>query len=67
MTFNEYIVASMKSQRLYPEQRVGQTFFNTLANVDPMLTNEIKGSDLDPFYHDQRIPDFLTRVQEVLR
>lgn len=32
------------------EWRLGQTYFNVLHTIAPDLANEIRGTDLDPFY-----------------
>jgi hypothetical protein len=32
--------------------------------MDPELANELRGSDKDPFYKDDRIPEFLKVVEE---
>lgn len=67
VTFNEFVVAAIKAHRNYPGNRLGQTLFNTLANVDSDLAEKLRVEGLDPYYDDRNVQDFLTRVQEVLR
>jgi hypothetical protein len=43
-------------------QRPGQAHFNALYELRPDLADEIRGTDLDPFYNDTRIPEFLCWV-----
>ena len=41
----------------YPsEWRKGQSFFNALYELHPEVADKIRGTDLDPFHHDDRIP-----------
>lgn len=35
--------------------RMGQAYFNALYALYPDTANEIRGTDLDPFYHSERI------------
>ena len=42
-----------------PNYRIGQCYFNVLWEIDPELANEIRGTEVDPFYLDKKIPDFL--------
>ena len=39
--------------------RAGQAVFNALAAVDPAAAEWVRGGDLDPFHHDDRIPALL--------
>jgi hypothetical protein len=48
----------------YPRWRKGQVYFNCLWGLDPVLANEIRGGDNDPFYRDDKIPAFLKVVEE---
>ena len=63
MTFEEYCaqVGAVKAQ--YPSWRYGQTYFNVLAQVRPDLSEQVRGVvDLDPFYLDANLPEFLHYV-----
>ena len=42
--------------------REGQAAFNALHEVDPDLANEIRGTRLDPFYRDDKLPEFFAAV-----
>lgn len=48
------------------EQRYGQACFNVLHAVEPKLANEIRGTNLDPFHRDERVPEFLAKVRDHL-
>jgi hypothetical protein len=45
------------------EWRKGQAYFNALHEVHPELADEIRGGNLDPFYQDKRIDEFLAWVK----
>lgn len=47
-------------------QRNGQALFNALVEVDPAFAEKIRGTEHDPFYKDERIPDALRQWQEHL-
>lgn len=44
------------------QQRIGQAYFNALHRIDPKLADQIRSSDDDPFYRNDRIRRFLQRV-----
>jgi len=46
--------------------RKGQFLFNKLYEIDPVLANEIRGSDTDPFYDDNKIMSFKDKVIDKL-
>lgn len=46
--------------------RNGQAAFNVLYSMHPELAQEIRGTDLDPFYDDSRLYAFYTWVYERL-
>lgn len=46
--------------------RAGQQAFNALYCWKPDLADSIRGTDLDPFYNDARLPAFYRHVQEQL-
>ena len=51
MTLDEFDALVRKTELdLGLLQRYGQVLFNTLAQVRPDLAEEIRGSDIDPFY-----------------
>lgn len=42
--------------------RLGQYMFNTLAAMFPLISNTIRGTDVDPFYDNRKIEPFLTTI-----
>ena len=56
--------------KLHPNWRRGQAFFNVLANYmgeeEKEAAERLRGSLLDPFYHDDRIDLFLEAVKRIL-
>lgn len=42
--------------------RRGQAYFNVLYDVKPNLADKVRGTLLDPFHNDARIPDFIVYV-----
>lgn len=63
MTLHEFY-AQVERVKEQTGQRYGQALFNHLYAIRPVLANEIRGTDLDPFYvADQgrlkRLYDFL--------
>lgn len=51
-TYLEYLSLVVDARRAHPEWRRGQAHFNVLVKVAPELAEEIRASDLDPFYAD---------------
>jgi len=47
-----------------PKWRLGQTYFNTLYDMNPDLANHIRGSNIDPFHNDSLIEDFESYVKD---
>lgn len=57
---NSFWVALKQNLAKYcPPLREGQCYFNTLYEVNPELANEIRGTNIDPFYLDSRIDAFV--------
>ena len=48
----------------HPHLRWGQTYFNVLSKHAPNLALSVQGTDLDPFYSDHKIPQFIQYVKE---
>ena len=46
--------------------RRGQHAFNVLYAMYPKLADTFRGGELDPFYQDKRLPDFLKAVEAAL-
>jgi len=64
MKFNNYMKLVNAFRYSYPEWRVGQTFFNVLLECDPDLAERIRGTEDDPFYRNEKLPEFLGIVAE---
>jgi hypothetical protein len=45
--------------------RAGQLAFNELYRVDPVVADQIRGTEDDPFYDDERIAHFESKVAEL--
>jgi hypothetical protein len=45
-----------------PSWRLGQTMFNVLYEHYPELANNIRGTEADPFYNNQRIGAFMLAI-----
>ena len=60
MTFNEYTKKAVAARR--PGLRWGQVMFNTLYEVRPDLAEQVRGTDIDPFYDDARGLAFMAFV-----
>lgn len=60
--FGEYLyqVSSVKTDN--PTWRMGQTYFNVLYHLHPLVANMYRSSYIDPFYKDDNIPKFLEHV-----
>jgi hypothetical protein len=50
----DYVCAGMLARN--KEWRAGQALFNAISLVAPELANEIRGTELDPFYRNDKIP-----------
>lgn len=44
--------------------RKGQSYFNEAYNMNPKLVDQIRGTDIDPFYVDKRVPKFIEFLKE---
>ena len=53
-------------KRANPELRAGQAGMVALEEVDAELYGEIKGTELDVFYNDDKLLEFGKKVQEEL-
>lgn len=49
---------AQKAVAASPSLRIGQAIFNALYHREPMIADIVRGSDLDPFYRDEVLPDF---------
>ena len=45
-------------------ERIGQAHFNVLYKLHPELANQIRATDKDPFYKDERLADFMEEISD---
>ena len=64
MTHEQWIQAAIAYWHMYPEQRKGQAFFNSLALNRPDLSEQIRGTNLDPFYREADLQGFMLWVDQ---
>lgn len=64
MTYDDYLAEVAHQLVAHPEWRIGQTYFNVLASINPALATEVTGSLKDPFYQDAKLPGFHEFVSE---
>lgn len=64
MTFNDIFMNYIRHEVAHPEMRKGQVLFNYLyANEQTReFAEEIRGTELDPFYNDKLIGDVLAKL-----
>jgi len=48
-----------------PNWRLGQTAFNVLYEQRPDISEQIRATDIDPFYNDSRLPKFFEKVADL--
>jgi len=58
MTLKEFTDVC-RAQEQYPSLRVGQSMMNVLFRSNFDLYVEMTGTDLDPFYDDEKVDNFL--------
>lgn len=61
LKFSEFIVSAAEYFR-ENDLRLGQSYFNTLAVVRPDISERIRGTHLDAFYDNDRLPAMLAEV-----
>ena len=52
-----------KYRKQHPELREGQALFNAVNQIDPIAADELRGSNVDCFYNDKLVPDFLDALR----
>lgn len=57
-SYAHYEAAVAAYQQVDPQQRPGQAHVNVLSLLHPELADSVRGSDIDPFYDDERLTDF---------
>ena len=53
---------SKANKKMLCGQRKGQAYFNALYEINIPLAESICGSDVDPFYDDNKLPNFIRLV-----
>ncbi len=56
--FSSEVVNMLKNSQM----RSGQCMFNTLYQINPVIADSIRGTELDCFYQNKRIKKFLTEI-----
>ena len=64
--FTKNIQLHIKVQNKPEEWRLGQAYFNYAEELYPEETNQLRGTEYDCFYNDEKIPEFLKKLNEKL-
>jgi hypothetical protein len=64
MTFAEYLKKVTETKNENSSWRMGQTYFNVLSDVRSDLSEQVLFTNLDPFFRDEVIGNFLAFVAE---
>ena len=64
--FTKNIQLHIKVQNKPDEWRLGQAYFNYAEELYPEETNQLRGTEYDCFYNDEKIPNFLKKLNETL-
>ena len=63
-TFTDILLEFMQSKK--PEElRLGQHAFNFIHDIEPDIANEIRGTDKDCFYSNNKMSEFLEEVNKL--
>lgn len=60
--FSIYLSVAAHDYRVNRSYRMGQAYFNTLADLHPAIAEEYRATPWDPFYNDQLVPKFLNHL-----
>jgi len=65
-TFSTVILRQLVAQELktHPSLRRGQAHWNVAHGLWPHLTESFRGTNVDPFYNDSRVGDFVVALYE---
>lgn len=63
MTEGEFRAAVKVAMRDNPRWRYGQAVYNVACGLSP-LADVLCGTDLDPFYYDERVEAFVHRLRD---
>lgn len=64
MTFEEFVARVADEQVRHPEWRVGQTAFNVLWKLRPELAEQVRVTEANPYYLDDRLPAFYEWLEQ---
>jgi hypothetical protein len=64
MNYATYLERSARRKVAHESERMGQAYFNQLAEDYPEIASRIRGTEVDPFYDDKRISAFLATLVE---
>ena len=53
LCYSEYVILVLREMKQHPEYRYGQALFNVLYGYKMDWAEEIRGTDLDPFYYSE--------------
>lgn len=61
--FDDFLPAAAERYLARSDWRWGQAVFNVLYEMRPDLSEQIRGTDLDPFYRDDRVREALRWIR----
>lgn len=61
IAFRKQVKETLKE---YPMLRKGQAMFNVLYEIRQDIADNITNTDIDPFYDDSKIPQFIKYINE---
>lgn len=61
LKYSDYIVVAAEAFK-ENDERLGQTYFNVLVELRPEIAEEIRGTDLDAFFDNDKLPAMLNYV-----
>lgn len=67
LTNSEYIAFRKQVKETlqeFPMLRKGQVMFNVLYEIRQDIAEKVRSTDLDPFYDDNKIPQFIKYISE---
>ena len=63
---SEYLRSAGSRMKDYPHERTGQAYVNALWFFDRDIYDRLHATGVDPFYDDERLPDFLYAVAALM-
>jgi hypothetical protein len=66
MEFKKYMGRIRVMRFFHPEMSLGQACLESLWGVSPWLAESLQESEHNPFYKDERVPEFLEIVRKAL-